>query len=196
MLDMPLLATLNHLLRQHRWALDLLVGHAGKQIVVKGGLLPWRFTIQDNGELGSARDDVPAALTVQLTPAALTALALRRAPGNQDWQFDGDAGLAQDLRQIAENVRWDAEEDLSKVFGDTAAQKLVAGARAFAGWQEQAMQTVARQWTEYLTQEKPVVASAGKVREFTDQVDQLRDDVDRLEARIAQLEGRRAPLTP
>jgi ubiquinone biosynthesis protein UbiJ len=47
-------------------------------------------------------------------------------------QIAGDVQLAADVSWLAEHLRWDIEEDLSRVLGDAPAHGLVQAAQTFA----------------------------------------------------------------
>ena len=49
-------------------------------------------------------------------------------------KIEGDVQLAAEMGWLAENLRWDAEEDLSRLIGDAPAHAIAeAGRRLFAG---------------------------------------------------------------
>ena len=47
-------------------------------------------------------------------------------------KIEGDVQLAADVGWLAENLRWDAEEDLSRLIGDAPAHALAEGGRRLA----------------------------------------------------------------
>jgi ubiquinone biosynthesis protein UbiJ len=102
-------------------------------------------------------------------------------------RIEGSAEFAETLGFVIRNLRWDAEEDLSRVFGDIAAHRIVAGTREFAGWQQQAAQNFAENLAEYFTEEQPMIARQADIARFSSDIDRLRDDVARLEKRIQRL---------
>jgi len=103
----------------------------------------------------------------------------------------GDTDFAATISLLARNLRWDVEEDLSKVFGDIAAHRLVETGRVFQRWGAQSVEGIARSFSEYWTEEQPLIVRAREVEEFNRDVDTLRDDAARLEKRIAILLDRR-----
>jgi ubiquinone biosynthesis protein UbiJ len=102
-------------------------------------------------------------------------------------RIEGSAEFAEALGFVIRNLRWDAEEDLSKIVGDIAAHRIVAGSREFAGWQQQAAQNFAANLAEYFTEEQPLIARQGDIAAFSGDIDRLRDDVARLEKRLQRL---------
>ena len=115
------------------------------------------------------------------------------AGGEAAWrnaEIEGDTEFASALSRVAANMRWDVEEDLSRVFGDIAAHRLAAAGRAAAAWPKQAANSLATGLAEYLTEEKHLLVTPLRAAEFIREVDELRDAVDRLDKRIERLQGR------
>ncbi|MEO7728358.1 MAG: SCP2 sterol-binding domain-containing protein [Burkholderiales bacterium] len=192
----PAAAALNHLLKSASWARERLRPFAGK--IARFELAPFTVTvvILGSGEVADAPAPAVPDAGFTLTPG----VALRTLAGDADaWQkvaATGDAALAREILYIAQNLRWDVEEDLSRVFGDIAAHRMVAGAASLMRWQRDTAAGFARAAAAYWTDERPLVAARHDVERFTNEVDSLRDDVARLEKRIEQLAGRAAkPVT-
>jgi ubiquinone biosynthesis protein UbiJ len=185
----PLAPALNHLLRGASWARERLAAHAGKTVRFDVAPLSFALEILANGEVSGS--NAAAATTFTLTPA----LALRMATtGREAWRevaTSGDLSLARDVLYIAENLRWDAEEDLSRVFGDILAHRIANAGNAFLRWQRDTANSLVQQAAVYWTEERPLIAARPLVDEFARDVDALRDDVARLEKRLEQLETRR-----
>jgi ubiquinone biosynthesis protein UbiJ len=92
-------------------------------------------------------------------------------------------------------VRWDLEEDLSRIVGDVVAHRLTQTGAALLAWHAVAASNLAQSLAEYWTEEQPLIASRAAVREFVEAVDALRDDAQRLEKRIERLSSASAPRT-
>lgn len=178
---------LNHLLRGNAWALELLRPHAGKVIRFDGGPFPLNLLILDSGEIAAAAPGSLPVLTVTLTPGQLLRLAARDDSVRRDIRVEGDTALAAVLDQLWRHLRWDAEEDLARVFGDIAAHRMMLSLRRLGEWARAGGDNLARSFSEYWTEEQPVIAAAGDLRAFAAEVDALRDDVARLEKRIERL---------
>jgi ubiquinone biosynthesis protein UbiJ len=108
----------------------------------------------------------------------------------------GDADFASAIHHVARNLRWDVEEDLSRVFGDIAAHRMTEAGRTIRRWGEQAADNTARSFTEYWTEEQPLVAARRDLDEFGRAVDQLRDDAARLEKRLERQLNRQVAPDP
>ena len=100
---------------------------------------------------------------------------------------EGNAEFATELSFVFRNLRWDAEEDLSKLVGDIAAHRLVQGASRFMNWQQQAATNLAGNLTEYLTLENPLLVSRPEFLALRDGVSQLDAALTRCESRLAAL---------
>lgn len=189
----PAAAALNHLLKSASWARERLRPFAGK--IARFELVPFTttFVILASGEVADAPATAVPDAGFRLTPG----VALRTITGDTEaWQkvaATGDAALAREILYIAQNLRWDVEEDLSHVFGDIAAHRMVAGAASLMRWQRDTAAGFARSAAAYWTDERPLVAARRDVERFVREVDSLRDDVARLEKRIEQLAKKASP---
>ena len=101
----------------------------------------------------------------------------------------GDAERAAAFRQLLRYARPDAEEHLSRVVGDSAANAAGRFARRLGRWARGARETMTDNVREYLQEERRMVPTRYDIEDFGSDVDRLRDDVDRLAARIGRLEG-------
>lgn len=180
--ETALAGLLNHLLSQHSWATARLRPHAGKTLQLRLPLTSAAFTIQDDGSLAPAAPD--ARIDATLIPnllAWLTASDARFIAGGED------AVLAKELAETLGKMRWDVEEDLSRVLGDIAAHRLVSTATGLLEWHRNAAETIARSWVEHWQEESPMLAQPGQVHAFFDEVGELHDRVEQLEKKIRQL---------
>ena len=87
--------------------------------------------------------------------------------------------------------RSDVEEDLSRVFGDIAAHRIVQAGNELKRWQRETADSIARSAVAYWTEEQPLIA-ARDIERFVREVDALRDDVARLEQHIVHVMKRDA----
>lgn len=139
---------LDHLLAQQSWARDRLREHAGKTLLIainpSAAPLPglrglpapeWRSTITAEGRLVPAAPDAQPAASILLSPSLqLLSQAFREGPraASTGLRIEGDPMLAAALGELAQHLRWDAEEDLSRLVGDVAAHRLMAAPRLMA----------------------------------------------------------------
>jgi ubiquinone biosynthesis protein UbiJ len=183
------LAPVNRLLRQNSWAMERLRPYTGKIVYVECFPLTMLLGIGEAGAAIAASAENAPAVTVRLTPGVLLQLAARDASAWNDIAVEGDPQLAAALNHIARNIRWDVEEDLSRVFGDIAAHRMVEAGRKLDNWGRQGADNLARSFAEYWTEEQPLIAHRADVEQFNRDVDALRDDVARVEKRVELREG-------
>lgn len=191
MLDPAATVFVNHLLRGAGWARDELKRFAGKTARFEAVPFVITLTVLDNGEVAPAAAEAVPAATIRLTPGLLLRLSARDESAWREVDIAGDIEFATAIHHVARNLRWDVEEDLSRVFGDVAAHRMADSGRTFRRWGEQAVENTGRSFAEYWTEEHPLIAAARDIEEFNRAVERLRDDVARVEKRIDALRGRR-----
>jgi ubiquinone biosynthesis protein UbiJ len=188
----PTAAAVNHLLKSASWARARLQPFAGK--VVRFELAPFTvgYALLDAGQVADASASAAPDAIFTLTPG----IALRMLGGDSAaWQkvtVGGDGALAREILYIAQNLKWDVEEDLSRVFGDVIAHRMVGAAGELRRWQRDSARNMSHAMAAYWTDENQLVAPKQEVERFVRDVDNLRDDVARLEKRIEQLLCERA----
>jgi ubiquinone biosynthesis protein UbiJ len=185
------LPPLNRLLRQNSWAMEKLRPYAAKVVRVDCFPVALLLGISDAGDAMAAAPETTPDVTVRLTPGVMLRLAARDASAWNDIAVEGDPSLAAALNHVARNLRWDVEEDLSRVFGDIAAHRMVETGRKLDHWGRQGADNLARSFTEYWTEEQPLIAGRSDVEQFNRDVDALRDNLARLEKRIEQFTASR-----
>jgi len=177
----------NHVLESAPWARDKLTAHAGKTALFD--VFPGRIAIEvaADGSLRPAPAEAAPAVTIRLTHLTLLEVLTDSETAWRKAEIAGDTDFAAVISQVAANVRWDVEEDLSRVVGDIAAHRLAQAGRAAAAWPKQAAASMAGNAAEYLTEEKKVLITPLQAAEFIREVDELRDAVERLDKRIERL---------
>jgi len=188
-LPAPLLAAINHLLGQADWARAKLAPFAGHAARIKLPPFEAAFWVGVDGCITAPTLATETEPEVSISlPAATPLLALQGKDAvMRAARIEGSAEFAEALGFVIRNLRWDAEEDLSKVVGDIAAHRIVAGTREFAAWQQQAAQNFAENLAEYFTEEQPLIARQADIAGLSNDIDHLRDDVARLEKRVQRL---------
>ncbi|MCK9387925.1 MAG: hypothetical protein M0Q22_05950 [Sulfuritalea sp.] len=190
-LPAPLLAAINHLLGQATWAREKLMPFAGHAAQIRLPPFEAAFLIGEDGCIATTEPTTTAEVEPEVSislPAATPLLALQGKDAvMRAARIEGSAEFAEALGFVIRNLRWDAEEDLSKIVGDIAAHRIVAGARDLAGWQRRAALNLAENLAEYFTEEQPLIARRAAIADFSAEVVRLRDDVARLEQRLEKL---------
>jgi ubiquinone biosynthesis protein UbiJ len=169
-------------------ARERLARFAGKTAVFRVGPLPVALTVQTTGEVLPARESAASDLEVRLSPFLLPRLAAHDEAAYREVETTGDVEFAGEVAFLAKHLKWDVEEDLSRVVGDAAAHRMVSVARDAAAWGKDASERLAAGAAEYWTEEDPLIASRVKVEGFIAGVTELRDAVERLDKRIEKLE--------
>jgi ubiquinone biosynthesis accessory factor UbiJ len=190
MIEPAAATSINHLLRGASWAREALLPHAGKTARLEVLPLTISLMVLENGEVAAAAAAVNPSVTIRLTPGLLLRLAARDDNAWREVEVVGDTDFAAVINHLVRHLRWDIEEDLSRLFGDVAAHRMAETGRSFRRWGEQTAQHAGRSLASYWTEEDSLIASAHEVTEFNRAVDALRDDVARLEKRVETLSNR------
>ena len=187
MLTQLALAPVNHVLRGESWALRRLAPFAGR--TARFDILPFSalVTVRDSGEIAAAAPGAAADDHIRVTPAAAARILAGDEAAYEQVRVDGDAEFAQALQFVVRNARWDVEEDLSRVVGDTLAHRAVGAGRTVMQLQARAAASLGRNLSDYWLEERPLIARRTDVADWLQEVDRLRDDVERLAQRIERL---------
>ncbi len=123
---------LNHVLMQEPQAQERLKRQKGKPVKVQWGEVHLTLAATAAGLLERPAAGAAAPeLTVTLTQTSPLTLAQTVMAGDKPGvDIQGDVQLAAEVAWLVDNVRWDVEEDLSRIVGDAAAHTLVRVARA------------------------------------------------------------------
>lgn len=194
-------AAFNHLIDQAPWAQQRLAPYASRHVRLVSGPLTIGFALAADGHAlieRSGDEDERAAADVTLVVAfdrlpSLLGEGLDKTGGAI--RLDGDADLAEALGFVFRNLRWDAEEDLSRVVGDIAAHRLVSSATRLHRGNLRALESVTANLGEYLTEEAAMLVRPAALTPMNVELNTLRDDLARLEKRIGRLERRRGAPT-
>ncbi len=106
-------------------------------------------------------------------------------------EIDGDTETATRFRELLRFARPDVEERLSGLLGDAGARQAGELVRSIGLWGQRVADTLTRNVSEYVTEERGDLPARGEVEAFYAEVDRLRDDAARLEARVRALSGGR-----
>ena len=191
-----LLRGLNALLRREPWARERLAAHAGKSLRLTAGD-PWTLhcAITSDGGLQTCDRAVVPDVVLSIPPERRRDLpgawrtgGLAGVTGQAHIQ--GDAGLAHLVSDLARTLRWDVEDDLSRVVGDVAAVRLTRGARELAGGLQQTARRAQDTLGEYLGEESGLAVRQSDFQTWQQTRQSLESRLDRLDARVRHLEGR------
>lgn len=186
------LKVLNHLLAQTPGARERLSRHAGRHARLAAGEIAVAFAIAPDGTLAVSAESTPS-VTLRLPADALLRLPHQGEGVLREARIEGDAALAETLGQVLRSLRWDAAEDLSRVVGDVAAERVVGGARSMLSAGGDLANRFANAGSEYVADEAQMLIRPAASAAFASAVDILRDDYSRLQKRIELLERRAQP---
>jgi len=189
---------LNALLAREDWARERLERHAGKTVrFVLGKLVVGLAVDADGGVRASDPAIVPdVTLTVPAQrlaelPGALRANDTERIAALMHIQ--GDAALAHVVSDLARDLRWDVENDLSRLVGDIAARRLLDALKTAAGGARQGARRLAGNVGEYLSEESGVLLGRDQYREWRADILAMQQRLDALDARVARLRRKTGP---
>ncbi|WP_048439031.1 hypothetical protein [Caenimonas sp. SL110] len=115
----------NHVLMQESEAQARLVRQSGRIVEAKWRVFDIRLAVTPAGLLDIASPSAVPDLTLTLTEESPFGLAQSAFRGDKPpVRIVGDVQLAAEINWLVENVRWDLEEDLSRVIGDAPAHAL------------------------------------------------------------------------
>lgn len=178
---------LQHLISQNSWANSLLQPFAGRSVKFNVSLISTTLVILENGSLAVAGEsNIPDAI-VTIPPSLLLRLIAKDESAKLQISIEGDTHLAAELAKVFANIRWDYEDDLSKIVGDVPANKIGEFGRKTAHTVKETSTNLIEMLSEYWQEEKPMIAKKRHVEEFITQVDTLRADTARLEKKILKL---------
>ncbi len=187
---LPLPAIINHLLSQHSGAREKLIAHAGKIVRIDAPPFSFTLAVAASGTVEAIPDPGKADVAFKLRLAQLPLMLADPERALKSVHLEGDAEFAQTLGVLMREVRWDAEEDLSRVIGDVPAYRAMQGVRAFDAWGRDAAQRLAGNSAAFLVDEEPMLVRLRMFEKFADEVAEARDASARLEKRIGLIEAR------
>lgn len=141
-LDNRVILLLNHVLQQEPEAMARLARQRGLPVRLNWSALSLTVQASSAGLLERCGPDASPALTVTVQDDALS-LGQRLIKGERPAvDIQGDVQLAAEVAWLADNVRWDVEEDLARLLGDAPAHVLAQTVRraveVLSGWSAQA----------------------------------------------------------
>jgi ubiquinone biosynthesis accessory factor UbiJ len=127
-----LVIVLNHVLSQEPAAVERLRRQQGRRIGLywRSHQLHWQVT--PAGLLTRSLAEPPADLTLHIQEDSPLALVHGLRQGIKPaMRIEGDVILAAEINWLVDHVRWDIEEDLSRILGDAMAHQMVGVAKRF-----------------------------------------------------------------
>ena len=160
----------NHVLDGAAWARERLAPFAGRSLELRAPLLPTlRLTITPQGRLEPGGGAV--AVTVDLPPVRVS----------------GEPELAALVEELARTLRWDVEEDLSRLFGDVLAHRAAETGRALWRWQGDTAGRLGQALGAYLADEAALAVRRSELDALAASRARLDGALRELEQRVARL---------
>ncbi len=204
-----------HLLRQNDWARTKLAMFADRTVWIGVEAPSWaagpaphvlaRVTPQglleaiETGKHGSADEQAPADVQMMLRPSMGAAIALLRAGPRglaPHLRLDGDVMLAAALGEVAEQIRWDVEEDLSRFTGDVVARRIGRGVESARDAFRDLRTRIESSTGRHLAGESGQLVGRARLDSFRSAIDTLEARVSRLEAPTAVQRDTPYPVAP
>lgn len=136
-----LVLLLNHVLMQERAATERLVPRSGRVVRVQWRQFFVALQVTPAGLFDLAVQGATPDLHFEVTQSSPLGLAQAALRGERPpVRIDGAVDFAGDLQWLADNLRWDIEDDLARVIGDVPAHTVSNVARSAA----QALQSFVR----------------------------------------------------
>lgn len=126
---------LNHVLMQEKQAQDRLLRQKGRVVHARWGVFAMDLVVTPAGLVDRAQASAKPDLVLTVETEAPWVMAQSILSGKAPpVRIEGDVQLAAELGWLAENLRWDLEEDLSRLVGDAPAHTVTnIGRRLLAG---------------------------------------------------------------
>jgi len=187
--ESPVAAALNHLLEGESWARERLAPFSGEVLELRAPPLPaLRLTVAADGRLAAGAASAAPSLTLTVGAQALPALVRGEDHFLRAIDVSGNARFASEVLYLFRNLRWDYEEDLSRLIGDAAAHRAVRVAREFAAWQKDGACRLAEGFMEYAIEERRLLVPRAELEALAQGAALLRDGLERLEKRLERAE--------
>ena len=128
-----LVLLLNHVLQQEPEAQSRLRRQSGKTALIQWRAVSLQLVATPAGLLDLATPTAAPDLTLSLTqPSPLELLRGSITGAKPEVRIEGDVQLAAEVNWLVDHLRWDIEEDLSRIVGDVAAHRLGLLGRALS----------------------------------------------------------------
>lgn len=174
------------MLAQNAWAQARLAPYAGKLFQLRLTPALFNFSLDTAGLVRPAAGGTPDATLIATPSGFLRYLALE--PRDLTLiAIEGDAEFGAALREVLSQLTWEAEEDLSRLFGDVLAHRMAGFASTLFAWRKQAFKSLALGGSEYFTEEQALLAKPRHLAQFTQDVAAVESAVNDLEKRIQKL---------
>lgn len=185
---------LNAMLAREPWALQKIAAHAGKTVRLNVSKYTVRLAIEADGSLSQADDEATPNVTLTINDEGLKQLpnAISQKASLDELasllHIEGDAGLARLVSELARDLRWDIEGELSQIFGPFMATMIMNTLRKAKATGQDLGSRGAANVTEFLSQESKILVPAVMMRGLRDDLEELTEQLEQLEQRAKRLQ--------
>ena len=185
------LRAINHLIEQEKWARDLLHRHDHKIVAVELPFGSFRLLIQ-NGLLKDAKqEDIESSVSLEISQEAFWAFVKDgKGAAMKFVRISGDVDLAADLNRLFAELRWEAEEDLSKLIGDAPSRRIIVESKKVFTHANNAVEDLKSEVRDFFVNERNILLGANQFNDFKSEIRLLRDQLDRAEKKLNHIEQR------
>jgi ubiquinone biosynthesis protein UbiJ len=183
------LRSLNHLIEQERWAHNLLLPREGQSIAITLPIGDFQIEIQEGIFVNASDRTNPPSVSLTIPQEAIWTFLKEGKSGAMKFvKISGDIDFAAELNRLAADLKWEVEEDLSKILGDATARRVVLESQKMLRQTQLAMNDLKGGIRDYLVYEKSILVDSQQMRDFKSELRLLRDQIDRAEKKVNQLE--------
>jgi ubiquinone biosynthesis accessory factor UbiJ len=121
---------LNHVLQQEPMAVERLLRQKGQVALIECAPIAMKLIVTPAGLLDLASANVEPDLSLKVLDSNPFNLAQTLLRGDKPrMEISGDVMLAAEVNWLVDHVRWDVEEDLSRIVGDVPAHTMMSALR-------------------------------------------------------------------
>lgn len=145
---------LNHVLQQEPIAVERLLRQKGQIVLIEYAPIAMKLVVTPAGLLDLAPANGKPDLSLKVLASDPISLIQTLLRGDKPrMEISGDVMLAAEVNWLVDHVRWDVEEDLSRILGDVPAHGLMQAVRGIGDALKKFIQPAAT-----TTQESPPTA--------------------------------------
>ena len=185
------LRAINHLIEQEKWARDLLIRHDHKIVAVELPFGSFRLLIQDGLLKDAKQEDIESSVSLEISQEAFWAFVKDgKGAAMKFVRISGDVDLAADLNRLFAELRWEAEEDLSKLIGDAPSRRIIVESKKVFTQSNNAVEDLKIGVRDFFVNERNILLGANQFNDFKSEIRLLRDQLDRAEKKLNHIEQR------
>ena len=185
------LRAINHLIEQEKWARDLLLRHDHKIVAVELPFGSFRLLIQDGILQDAKQEDIESSVSLEISQEAFWAFVKDgKGAAMKFVRISGDVDLAADLNRLFAELRWEAEEDLSKLIGDAPSRRIIVESKKVFTQANNAVEDLKSGVRDFFVNERNILLGANQFNDFKSEIRLLRDQLDRAEKKLNHIEQR------